>query len=267
MKAYDIYDQELERSLGTLLYYEKSKTFVVEVMDDLDEWTAPLLFTPFVKRGIYSICREASYDWVKERVIPSGRQNIGSILSNHHLKEYDEMKLLELSQGICSQDSCCIRKIQELPEYVQVRASHHVRDVVALGGRALLVMFMDGSTRRIDLLQYDSSVIRDISKITDHEHVFRSVEVGAGGHFITFNNSIDIQAELLYTLGEEIPFSAEDLYFLIERNVLDTTEACDYLACSRQNLNYLVKNEQIQPVKTSGNGNLYLRGELQKNKW
>ncbi|MBQ1472858.1 MAG: hypothetical protein IIZ31_03620, partial [Lachnospiraceae bacterium] len=71
MKAYDIYDQELERSLGTLLYYEKSKTFVVEVMDDLDEWTAPLLFTPFVKRGIYSICREASYDWVKERVIPS----------------------------------------------------------------------------------------------------------------------------------------------------------------------------------------------------
>ncbi|MCR4998911.1 MAG: DUF2442 domain-containing protein [Lachnospiraceae bacterium] len=267
MKAYDIYDRYLERSLGTLLYYEKSKTFIIELMEDLDEWTAPLLLTPFVKRRIYSICREASFDWVKERVIPSGRQNIGAILTNHHLKEYDEMKLLELSRGICCQDECMIRKLDELPAYVVDRASHHVRDVVALSGRCLLCMFMDGTTRRIDLQQYDSSIIRDVEKVTGHEHVFRSVEVGAGGHFITFNNSIDIQAELLYELGDEVPFSAEDLCFLIERNVLDTTEACDYLACTRQNLNYLVKNEQIQPVKTGGNGNLYLRGELQKNKW
>lgn len=55
--------------------------------------------------SIYDGTQRISLLWARERVIPSGRQNIGSILSNHRLKGYDEMKLLELSEERCSRDS------------------------------------------------------------------------------------------------------------------------------------------------------------------
>jgi len=41
--------------------------------------------------------RDLSFLWVKERIIPSGRQNISAILKNHKMDAYDEMKFLELS--------------------------------------------------------------------------------------------------------------------------------------------------------------------------
>ena len=67
--------------------------------EDLSEWEAPLLFQGLVKKGIYTVSREASLMWVQERVIPSGRQNIGLILKTHKLKEYSEIALLSLSNA------------------------------------------------------------------------------------------------------------------------------------------------------------------------
>ena len=60
MRIYDIYDEENEMSIGTLLYYEKEKTFLIELPEYLDEWTAPLLFTNLVKRDIFSVPRIAT---------------------------------------------------------------------------------------------------------------------------------------------------------------------------------------------------------------
>ena len=105
MKIYEILDRENELSIGTLIYYKKSRTFIIELQGYLDEWNAPLLMTSFVKRGIFTIPRDISLMWVRERIIPSGRQNIGMILNTHKLKEYDEMTFLEKSGGVCSQDS------------------------------------------------------------------------------------------------------------------------------------------------------------------
>ena len=111
MKNYAIYDADLDRKspIGYLFYYEKSQNFIIELSDDLDEWEAPLLFQKQVREKKYTVSREYSLMWVKERVIPSGRQNIGSILKNHKLKEYSEMALLEVSKGKCSQDACYIQ--------------------------------------------------------------------------------------------------------------------------------------------------------------
>ena len=63
--------------------YEKEKSFIIELTDSLDEWNAPLLFTNLVKKRIYTVPRDLSLLWVKERIIPSGRQNIRDILNNH----------------------------------------------------------------------------------------------------------------------------------------------------------------------------------------
>lgn len=157
-----------------LFYYEKEKNCIVELPEYLDEWTAPLLFTSYVKRKIYTIPRGISSLWVKERVIPSGRQNIKDILAQHHLQSYDEMKFLEISEGRCSQDNLYIKKIDELPDFVIKRQ---------------------------------------------------------------------------------------------QKNILDTTESCSMLECSRQNISYMVSQGQLAPVKEEVRGNLYLKGDVLRTMW
>lgn len=110
MKIFEIIDAENALLIGVLLYYEKERTCMIELPEYLDKWTAPLLFTSYVKRKIYTIPRDISFLWVKERVIPSGRQNIKDILAQHHLQSYDEMKFLEISEGRCSRIVCILRK-------------------------------------------------------------------------------------------------------------------------------------------------------------
>ena len=151
MKIFEILDKENKLSVGILLYYEKSRTFVIELQDGLDELTAPLLLTSFVKNGILTIPREISALWVRERIIPSGRQNIDAILKTHKLREYDEMKFLELSGGRCSQDSLYIKKVSELPEYVTDRMCRNLNDCVPCEGRRLLCFFADGLIKMADL--------------------------------------------------------------------------------------------------------------------
>ena len=70
MRIYEILDSENEMSVGILQYYEKEQTYIIELQEYLDEWSAPLLFTSYVKKNIYTIPREISFLWVKERVIP-----------------------------------------------------------------------------------------------------------------------------------------------------------------------------------------------------
>ena len=98
MKVFKILDVENSLFIGVLLYYEKSGACVIELQESLDEWTAPLLFASYVKKGIFTIPRDISRLWIRERIIPSDRQNIGSILANHKLETYDEMALLECTR-------------------------------------------------------------------------------------------------------------------------------------------------------------------------
>ena len=151
MKIYEIIDEENAMSAGVLLYYEKEKTCIAELPEYLDEWTAPFLFSVYVKKHIFTIPRDISFLWVKERVIPSGRQNIDAILKNHHMKSYDEMKFLEISEGRCSQDSLYIRKIDRLPDYVVERQKHNLVECVPMDEHALLCFFADQTVRKMEL--------------------------------------------------------------------------------------------------------------------
>ena len=265
MKSFEIIDEENNLNIGILLYYEKEKAFIIELADGLDEWSAPLLFTKFVSQGIYTIPRDASLMWVKERVIPSGRQNIGAILNNHKLKSYDEMKFLELSQGRCSQDSLFIKKITELPSFVQKRNLQNLTDCVVLENSDILCFFADDSIKRIELNTLPKSP--DITKVLNNDKLLASCKLGVGGYYITFNDSIDIPAHLLYKHGKRIPLNSEDFHTYIKKNLFDTSEACKELGCTRQNLSYMVNQGQIAPTKENVNGNLYTKGELEKSRW
>lgn len=265
MKIYEILDEENSISIGVLLYYDKEKTFVIELSDKLDEWTAPLLLTSYVKQGIFTIPRDISFLWVKERVIPSGRQNIGSILNTHKLKSYDEMKFLELSQGRCSQDSMYIQKLDSLPPYVVKRNLQNLTECVALENNKLLCVFADEKVKKVNLSDLPFS--SDIDKLLKNTQLFSSCQIGAGGYYATFADSIDLPSWLLYKLGKTIPLSYSELLTFVHRNIIDTQDACQELSCSRQNLAYLVSQDQLTPVKENVKGNLYLKGDVIKNKW
>ena len=277
MKAYEIRDYESEENVGVLLYYEQGKDIIIELKDALDEWKAPLLFSGFVKSEIYTIPRDISLAWVRERVIPSGRQNINSILNQHRLKEYDEMKLLELSEGKCSQDSLYIRKIDKLPAYVSERMSRNLVDVTLLSDNTLLCFFKDDSVKRVNLNILENVMLKakiekrvkkgDIEKIIKNEKLYNSAKIGANGYFLTFNNSIDIPASLLYDVGKKIDIKFSEVLEFVKKNIVDTTESCDILGCSRQNISYIVKRKAIPVLKHGVNGNLYLKGDVEKNLW
>ena len=266
MKAYAIVDTALNRTLGTLLYFEKEKTFIAELESDLDEWTAPLLFAGLVKKGIFTMPRDITLAWVRERVIPPGRQNIGAILSHHHLKEYDEMKLLELSGGKCCQDAICIKELNALPAYVERRMQENLAEAVMCENGRILCIFRDNTVRLFDLKEHKES-IEDSEKILSNPSLYESGKVGTGGFFLTFNDSIDIPAGTLYRNSVQLPLGKSDLIAFIQKNVADTSATCRILGCTRQNLTYMQEKGQLAPVKNGVKGNLFLKGDVIKNTW
>ncbi|SEM24954.1 hypothetical protein SAMN04487770_13037 [Butyrivibrio sp. ob235] len=265
MKIYEIFDKENDISIGILLYYEKEKSFIIELQEYLDEWSAPLLLTNYVKRGILTIPRDVSLLWVKERIIPNSRQNIGDILTTHGLREYDEIKFLELSHGRCSQDSLYIKRIEKLPEYVLERQKKNLTNCTILDGTFLLCFFADDTIRKIDLRTL--SYLPDVDAVIRNRTLFSSCQIGTGGYFITFNDSIDIPASELYEAGTFIPLRPHDFFLFAKNNLADTTECCEILECSRQNLSYMVKRGQLTPVKENVKGNLFSKGDVVRNMW
>ncbi len=265
MKIYEIHDEENNRFIGTLIYYGNSRTFIIELDEDLDEWSAPLLLASFVKKGIFTIPRQISFLWVKERIIPSGRQNIQSILRNHKMKEYDEIKFLELSHGRCSQDSLYIKKTDCLPEYAVKRMEKNLSECFVCDDAALLCFFHDGTIRKIDL--HDLLALEHVDKILRNRKLMDSAKVSAGGYSVTFNDSIDIPATELYRNGISIPLKQSDFIAFVKNNIPDTTESCQLLECSRQNLSYLIRQDLLKPIKEDVRGNLFLKGDVLRNSW
>ena len=264
MRIYEIYDDELNTALGCLLYYEGDKSFVVELCENVNEWTAPLLFTKFVKDKVYTIPRDSSLKWVTERIIPSNRQNIGSILKTHKLNEYDEMKLLELSKGRSSLDALSVKCLETLPAYIQKRQKLNIRECVLLRDGKFLCFFFDGTAKKVDLDELKD--MTDVEKVIKNDRLRKSYTLLSGGYGITFNDSIDIPAAVLYDRGRKINVSLEDFIDFMQNNILDTSEGCKALDCTRQNLSYMVNQGRISPVKVETKGNLYLKGDIKRLK-
>lgn len=267
MKSFAIYDADLNRTtpIGYMFYYEKAEEFVIELCENLDEWDAPLLFQGLVRQGIYTVSKEDSLLWVKERVIPNGRQNIGMILKNHHLKKYSEMALLSLSKGRCSQDSCYLKEISEekLPENIVKRRKKNVQECFVTKDKQLLCMFRDNTVRKVDLTKL-ADLYKDVAHILKNEKLLRSVSVGVGGYSVSFDATIEIPASELRKVGVLLPLTTDDFYEFIGTNVIDTTTSCDKVQCSRQNLSYMVKEGKIKPVFRGTKENLFLKGEIER---
>ena len=266
MKSYAIFDEALNRqtAIGYLFYFEKSRSFVIELCRNLDEWEAPLLFQKLVREGQYTVPRDIAFMWVKERIIPSGRQNIGSILKNHKLKEYSEIAMLNLSKGRSSQDACYIKEIssEEIPKHIADRMNQNLWECFVTDDNHLVCLFKDDLVKKIDLIKL-AKYHSQLSHVIKNKALLERIKVGPGGYSLNFDDAIELQAMDLRDFPLTTPLGAKDFYAFMCRNIVDTTKACDMLQCSRQNLAYLVKEEKLKPVYGGTKENLYLKGEVE----
>ena len=264
MKTYAIIDKvSAAKPIGFLFCFEKSGNFIIELQKGLDEWEAPLLFQGFIRDGVYTIPQDVSLLWVKERIIPSGRQNIGLILKNANLTEYNELRLLDLSKGKCSQDDCYLKEIafENIDPEIKGRMKQTVKECFTVNKQTILCLFKDNTVKKISLKKLQTHC-PEISKILNNDILFHSVKVGPGGYSIDFGGVVSIPVTILRSAANEEPVLAEDFYFFVKNNIINTTAACEILECSRQNLAYLASAKKLEPIVNGFKENLYTKGEI-----
>ena len=155
MKIFAIRDEFAlnQIDLAYLLYYEVEKRFYIELPESADPWETPLLLSSFVKKGETSVNSYWSKLWVQQRIVPTDRQNLGQVLRDNRLKEYDEFGLLMLSMGRCAQDDYYLVPVEEgqLPAQIPKRFARLIEDVVPLENFELLVFFRDGTVKKCSI--------------------------------------------------------------------------------------------------------------------
>jgi hypothetical protein len=265
MKIFAIRDEENKprKNLGFLFYYENEKQFFVELPENADPWETPLLLASSAERGEYTVGAKWSGLWVKQRIIPPDRQNIGQILRDNGMEEYDEYRLLTLATGRCAQDSCYISPVKEedLPDEIKARFQRHVVSAVPLDGFRLLVFFRDGSVK-LCCLQPAFQGNAAFGVLLRKEPLFYTVKVQAGGYGVAWDIALTVSCDSLYEMGQTIPLLAEDFAAFASHEVITTAEAADLLDCSRQNVGSLAKRGKLHPIKSSPSTALYWKSEV-----
>lgn len=266
MKIFAIHDNDVDKknTIGYLFCYEKSHEYIIELSEKLDEWDAPLLFQKYVREKNYTILNHEAKLWINERVIPSGRQNIGAILKNAKLKEYNELTLLSLSKGKCSQDSCYLVEVSEddIPDEIKKRESNTIKECFVTEEQRIVCMFKDKSVKKLSL-QKLAHQYKELIPVLRNQDLLNSLKVGVGGYTITFNDDIRIPAKDISCMESE-PITIVDFSNFVMRNVVDTTGACDMLVCSRQNVSYMVNVNKLSPIKNGTKEKLFTRGDIER---
>ncbi len=270
MKIFAIRNEadNVQKDLAYLIYYTLEKRFYIELPECTDEWEAPLIISSFVKKGEMTVNSYWSKIWVKQRIVPSDRQNIVQVLKDNHLTEYDEFDLLMLSMGRCAQDDYYLVPINknELPYDISKRFEKRIEDVIPLEQTKLLVFFQDGVVKICDVRKYIESNSK-YGILLQREEIFRHVQVQTGGHGVEWDESLNIMDSYLYDIGKKVPLSMNDFIYFAKQQVLNTLEAAEFLGCSRQYINELTKKGELHPIKSTEKNTLYLKSELQKRKW
>lgn len=270
MKFFAIRDEEAQetKDLAYLIYYEREKRFYIELPDEADFWETPLILSSFAKRGIKTVNAYWSKIWVQQRIVPPDRQNLGQILKDNGLKEYDEFELLMLADGRCAQDSYYLTEVSEkvLLNAFELRYQKRVEDVVPLTDCQLLVFFRDGMIHKCDVKALVGND-RQFAPVIKNREIFCTVEVQTGGYGVCWGENLNIPDSVLYESSQAIPLTDMDLRQYIYHRVIDTTEATGLLNCSRQNIEDLVRRGKLHPVKITHKIKLFLKSEIRQRLW
>lgn len=263
----DIYDKE-NKNLAYLLYYEKEKYFYIELPDGADLWETPILLSSFLKKGEYTINPYWSRLWVRQRIVPPDRQNIGQILRDNKLSVYDEYKLLMLAKGRCAQDDYYLVQIDEDEVQVEVkrRFLNKVVDIIPKEDFSIIVFFADKTAKICSLKSYFEAH-NEFAILLKKPEFFSDVSILPGGYGISWDINLFITDLCLYNMGIDIPLSLSDCCTFVNNRVVNAAEAAEMLNCTRQNIEDLTKRGRLKPIKSTGKNTLYLKSELEKRLW
>ena len=276
MKVYAIRDASIdkERDLAWLLYYEKERAFHIEICDDVDEWDAPLILSSFVKRGKRALDPYWSRIWVEQRIVPPDRQNLGMILKENGLQEYDEYRLLVLADGRCAQDECFIKPLRagSLPLELTGRLNMTLSGVLSKPDHTLL-FFRDGPVMRLSdpalsecalCEPFCSSESLLARRLKLYRKRLTELTLQPGGHGITLGEDCYLSADALREHSEATYVTTGDFISFIQQELIDTASAAELLRCTRQNIQDLVRRGKLRPVLTLKNNFLFLKGEIDR---
>ena len=112
MRTFELIDEEAPnaRPCAVLACDQSRGVFTATVEPWAGPNDVPVQFSPFVARGERDIPPRWVMAWVEERIAPSSRQNIGSIMRAHDLSEYDACELLVSGEGRSTQDGFYLRE-------------------------------------------------------------------------------------------------------------------------------------------------------------
>jgi len=270
MKIFAIRDETAgkQKDLAYLLYYELEKRFYIELPEDADPWELPLLLDSFLKQNETTVNSYWSKIWVQQRIIPTDRQNIGEILRDNHLDEYDEFALLMLAMGRCAQDDYYLAPIDEkdLPIEIIKRFETRIEDVLPLDDWCLLVFFRNGTVKKCDLKKHFEKIAAFHILLKKPEY-FEHVQMQTGGYGVSWDLNMSVSDSFLYRIGKKVPLTAADFRNFVSHRVVNAAEAAEILECSRQNVIDLTKRGKLHPIKTSEKSTLYLKSEILKRNW
>lgn len=135
-----------------------------------------------------------------------------------------------------------------------------IATVTPLTDMRLLVTFQNGAVKLFDV----RPIIRDYPEYATLENpdIFALVAVEPGGYGVSWTPELDASEGELWDNGISLPLSCDDLASFVGHNVINTAEACELLACTRQNIDDLVRRGQLRPLRSFQRGKLFLRGDV-----
>ena len=270
MRVFAIRDEydTTAKDLGYLLYYEKEKSFYIELPEDADPWETPLLLSSLLKDGEKTINSYWSRMWVRQRIVPEDRQNLAQVLRENGLKEYDEFELLLAGKGRCAQDDYYLEEITEESLLVKFayRYEKRIEEMICLDDGCVLVFFRNGKIKKVDLKKVEHSNAQ-LNRLLKYDELYRKMRVQSGGYGVCWGEKNIIKDEQLYNAGEDVPLSKKDFCAFASHGLVGTAEAMELLDCSRQNINDLIKRGKLTPVKREQKNTLFLRSEVSQRNW
>ncbi|MBQ9004375.1 MAG: helix-turn-helix domain-containing protein [Eggerthellaceae bacterium] len=250
-------------TLAVVSCYGAGREYHIDMPKGTDPWTVPLILSSFASRGAWTVDPAWSRRWAESRVAPRSRQNLGEVLKVNGLDRYDSLKLLELTGGRNSQDSCYLEPLApaDAPEWFRERERGRIVEAVPLERFRLLVAFREGDACLCDVRAIGTGDAR-IARALVSRDAFWRVQVALGGRGVRWGENAWIADSTLREAGVPVPLSWEDLAAAAPGMLVDATEAARMLGCTRQNVNALVKSGALRPAKTTGKATLFLRADI-----
>lgn|GEM_PF-1712667 len=252
-----------DKIIGLLTYYSSDRSFCI----DLDKRRKPidmaLLLGAYAEKGQFTLDPAWSERWVSQRIVPTDRQNLGMILREAGLKEYDRYKLLLLSGGHCAQDDLSICPVREdrLEGWMRERLKKRLTLAVPLTGFRMLLLRGNKEIHVVKLRPLLSKEDR-FRRICADEAAFSRGRLITGGSGLTWGEGLYLMAEDILARSKPLPINEEDLRQIISASVMDTAQICAECGVSRQYVNKLTADGQLKPLPLSGRSRLYLRSDV-----